>query len=135
MAHRTVVSVMQDRAESALMRSAAFASLGVSVLLVAAKAIAFLATGSVAMLASLADSSLDLFTSTINLVAIRSALTPPDEEHRFGHGKAEPLAGLAQGAFIAGSAVFVVIEAINRLLTPRGIDHAREGLIVMALSI
>ncbi len=125
----------QGRAEGTLMRRAAFASLGVSVLLVAAKAIAFLATGSVAMLASLADSSLDLFTSTINLVAIRSALMPPDAEHRFGHGKAEPLAGLAQGAFIAGSAVFVVIEAINRLLAPRGIDHPREGLMVMALSI
>ena len=66
-----------------------------------------------------ADSALDLFTSTLNLVAIRSALTPADAEHRFGHGKAEPLAGLAQGAFIAGSAMFLVIQAINRFVAPR----------------
>ena len=62
----------------------------------------FRARHSVAVLASFADSALDLFTSTLNIVAIRSALTPADAEHRFGHGKAEPLAGLAQGAFIAG---------------------------------
>jgi ferrous-iron efflux pump FieF len=135
MAHRAVVSVTQDRANGNLMRRAAMASLGVSVLLVAAKFAAFLATNSVAMLASLADSGLDLFTSSINLVAIRSALTPPDAEHRFGHGKAEPLAGLAQGAFIAGSAVFVAIEAINRFFEPHPLERAGIGLAVMALSI
>ena len=75
-------------------------------------------TDSVAMMASLADSALDLFASTINLLAISQALTPADREHRFGHGKAEPLAGLAQGAFIAGSATFLVIESISRLSRP-----------------
>src|SRR5665213_2663895 len=82
-----------------LMRRAAFASLAVSIVLVSIKAYAYFASHSVAMLASMADSALDLFTSSLNLFAIGAALTPADAEHRFGHGKAEPLAGLAQAAF------------------------------------
>jgi ferrous-iron efflux pump FieF len=118
-----------------LMRRAAFASLGVSIALVVLKAVAYLLTNSVAMLASLADSALDLFSSTLNLFAIRSSLTPADEEHRWGHGKAEPLAGLAQGAFIAGSATFLVIQAINRFVLPEPLDHPIAGLVVMGISI
>src|SRR6185437_12276915 len=101
-----------------LMRRAAIASVGVSMFLVAIKAFAYFASHSVAMLASLADSALDLFTSSLNLLAIRQSLTPADAEHRFGHGKAEPLAGLAQGAFITASALFLVIQAVNRILPP-----------------
>src|SRR4249919_2996924 len=107
-----------------LMRRAAIASVGVSLFLVVIKAFAYFASHSVAMLASLADSALDLFTSSINLIAIGQALTPADAEHRFGHGKAEPLAGLAQGAFIAGSATFLVIESIDRFVSPRAVEHA-----------
>ncbi|HEY4123815.1 MAG TPA: cation diffusion facilitator family transporter [Rhizomicrobium sp.] len=118
-----------------LMRRAAFASLSVAILLIVLKLAAYLATDSVAMLASLADSGLDFFASVINLIAVRSSLTPPDREHRFGHGKAEPLAGLAQGAFIAGSATFLVIEAANRLLDPHDVGHETLGLIVMGVSI
>src|ERR1051325_4652764 len=101
-----------------LMRRAAWASVSVSLFLVGIKAFAYFASHSVAMLASLADSALDLFTSSINLSAIRQALPPADAEHRFGHGKAEPLAGLAQGAFIAGSATFLIVQAINRFIEP-----------------
>jgi ferrous-iron efflux pump FieF len=124
-----------EDAHGALMRRAAVASLGVSIGLVALKAVAYLLTNSVAMLASLADSALDLFSSTLNLFAIRSALTPADEDHRWGHGKAEPLAGLAQGAFIAGSATFLIIQAVNRFITPQPLDHPIAGLAVMAVSI
>ena len=63
------------------------------------------------------------------------ALTPADHEHRFGHGKAEPLAGLAQSAFIAGSSAFLVIESISRMIEPRPIEHSTIGLVVMAVSI
>src|ERR1700753_352742 len=122
-------------AHAASMRRAAWASLGVSLVLTALKLFAYLATNSVAMLASFADSAMDLFTSTLNLVAIRSALQPADREHRFGHGKAEPLAGMAQFAFIAGSAVFLVIQGVSRIAAPEPIDHIREALIVMAISI
>ena len=87
------------------------------------------------MMASFADSALDLFASSINLFAIRESLTPADSEHRFGHGKAEPLAGLAQGAFIAGSATFLVVESIGRIVSPRAVDHAPVGLGVMIFSI
>jgi ferrous-iron efflux pump FieF len=118
-----------------LMRHAAVASVSVSLFLVAIKTFAYFASHSVAMLASLADSALDLFTSTLNLVAIRSALTPADAEHRFGHGKAEPLAGLAQGAFISASALFLVIQGINRILAPEPIDHSIEALVVMCIAI
>lgn len=117
------------------MLRAAFAAVALSTCLVGMKAAAYVLTGSVAMMASLADSALDLFASTINLLAISQALTPADREHRFGHGKAEPLAGLAQCAFIAGSATFLVIESVSRIVTPRPVEHALAGLVVMAVSI
>jgi len=118
-----------------LMRRAAIASVSVSLFLLAIKTYAYFVSHSVAMLASLADSALDLFTASLNLIAIRSALTPADAEHRFGHGKAEPLAGLAQGAFICASALFLVIQAVNRILAPEPIDHSIEALIVMCIAI
>src|SRR6201996_2314879 len=118
-----------------LMRRAAIASVAVSLFLVTIKTFAYFTSHSVAMLASLADSALDLFTASINLIAIRQALTPADDEHRFGHGKAEPLAGLAQGAFITASALFLVIQAVNRILSPEPIDHSVEALVVMCVAI
>jgi ferrous-iron efflux pump FieF len=135
-ADREIVSVTDTPLSGAsLMRRAALASLVVSIMLVLLKAAAFLVTGSVAMLAALADSALDVFTSAINLVAVREALRPADAEHRFGHGKAEPLAGLAQGAFIAGSATFLVIAAVNRFIEPRPVEHGALGIAVMVVSI
>lgn len=122
-------------AHAAMMRRAAFASLGVSIVLVSIKAFAYFASNSVSVLAALADSALDLFTAGINLVAIRSALTPADEEHRFGHGKAEPLAGLAQGAFIAASALFLVIQAAERFIAPEPVANGTFALVVMVVSI
>ncbi|MEP6830421.1 MAG: cation diffusion facilitator family transporter [Rhizomicrobium sp.] len=127
---------MSGIAESGrLMRRAALASVSVSLFLVAIKTFAYFASHSVAMLASLADSALDLFTAGLNLFAIREALAPPDREHRFGHGKAEPLAGLAQGAFIAASALFLVIQAVQRLISPQPVEHGLAALIVMLISI
>src|SRR5579863_9270009 len=118
-----------------LMRRAAWAAVAVSGFLILLKAFAYIFTGSIAMMASLADSGLDLIGSTINLLAVGQSLTPADREHRFGHGKAEPLAGLAQGAFIAGSATFLVVESASRIVSPRPIEHGFIGLAVMAVSI
>ena len=117
------------------MQRAAFAAVAISALLVGLKATAYVITDSVAMMAALADSALDLFASSINLLAINQSLTPADREHRFGHGKAEPLAGLAQGAFIAGSATFLVVESISRIVSPHAVGHAAIGLVVMAFSV
>ena len=114
---------------------AAAAAVGVAALLVAMKFVAYLMTDSIAMMASLADSALDVFASFVNLLAIRHALTPADREHRFGHGKAEPLAGLGQGGLIAGSAAFLIVESVSRLIAPHPIEFATVGLAVMAVSI
>lgn len=131
----TAAVAESGRSKSRIMRSAALAAVAVSAVLVVLKAAAYVVTGSVSMMASLADSALDLFASSINLFAIRESLTPADREHRFGHGKAEPLAGLAQSAFIAGSATFLVVESIGRIVSPRAVDHPLAGLAVMTVSI
>ncbi|MBT3237592.1 MAG: cation diffusion facilitator family transporter [Rhodospirillaceae bacterium] len=103
--------------------------------LVLVKFFAWQATGAVSLLSTLLDSLLDVGASFINLLAVRHALQPADEEHRFGHGKAEPLAGLAQAAFISGSAVFLLLEAGERLFNPRQVVNADIGYAVMALSV
>jgi ferrous-iron efflux pump FieF len=96
---------------------------------------AYLFSNSVAMLASMADSGLDLLASAANFVAIRQSLTPADHEHRFGHGKAEPLAGLAQSAFIVASALFLLVQSLERLISPEPVQHSTEALAVMAISL
>lgn len=118
-----------------LMRMATFASVSVACVLIVAKLVAALMTGSVSMLSSLVDSLLDAFTSLVNLFAVRHALQPADREHRFGHGKAEPLAGLVQAAFIAGSGVFIVVEAAQRLRQGHVIENTDVGIGVMVVSI
>lgn len=129
-------SAMATGAEAErLKRRATMAAVSVAVVLVAIKLWAWIATDSVAMLGSLLDSALDLFASTVNLVAVHHALTPADREHRFGHGKAEALASLTQAAFIAGSAAFLFWESITRLITPMPIDHSMSGLVVIGVSI
>jgi ferrous-iron efflux pump FieF len=118
-----------------LMRSATYASVSVAGTLIVIKTIAWLQTGSVSMLGTLVDSILDAAASIINLFAVRHALTPADEEHRFGHGKAEALAGLGQAAFIAGSAVFLLFEAVNRLIHPQPVVNSTLGIVVLVFSI
>ena len=125
----------QAHPSGTLMKRAAIASVGVSMFLVAIKTGAYFASHSVAMLASLADSALDLFASALNMFAIHQALAPADAEHRFGHGKAEPLAGLAQGAFIIASGLFLVIQSVQRIVTPEPIDNSIAALVVMCVSI
>lgn len=125
----------QAHLSGTLMKRAAIASVGVSMFLVAIKTGAYFASHSVAMLASLADSALDLFASALNMFAIHQALVPADAEHRFGHGKAEPLAGLAQGAFIIASGLFLVIQSVQRIVTPEPIDNSIAALAVMCVSI
>lgn len=126
---------MTEHPSGTLMKRAAIASVGVSMFLVAIKAGAYFASHSVAMLASLADSALDLFASALNMFAIHQALAPADAEHRFGHGKAEPLAGLAQGAFIIASGLFLVIQSVQRIVTPEPVDNSIAALAVMCVSI
>ena len=118
-----------------LMRRATYASIAVAGTLVAVKLAAWVETNSVSLLASLIDSLLDGAASLANLIAVRQALVPPDREHRFGHGKAEPLASLGQATFIAGSAVLLLIEAIQHLIHPRPIINTQAGLAVMVFAV
>jgi len=118
-----------------LMRLATYASVAVASMLIVTKFAAWVMTDSVSLLSTLIDSILDAAASLINLIAVRHALHPADREHRFGHGKAEALAGLAQSAFIIGSAVFLLIEAGERMVNPKTIVNTEVGYAVMLFSI
>ena len=117
------------------MRAATYASVSVASVLILAKTGAWLFTESVSLLSSLVDSLLDVGASIVNLLAVRHALQPADREHRFGHGKAEPLAGLAQSAFIAGSGIFLLLESADRLINPMPVENGAIGIAVMILAI
>ena len=118
-----------------LIKSASSLSLAVGVVLVAIKAVAWSMTDSLSIMSSLADSMLDVMASGINFIAIRYALQPADHEHRFGHGKAEDLATLAQSTFICGSGVFLLIEGIKRIFSPEPVYNSNVGIGVMIISI
>jgi ferrous-iron efflux pump FieF len=118
-----------------LMRLAGVASVGVAAVLIAIKLYAYIATNSVSMLSSLFDSALDLGASSVNLLAIRTAVTPADAEHRFGHGKAEPLAGLIQVAFILGSSLLLLFEVGKHFLEHEVVRQEGIGIAVMVVSI
>ncbi|CAO3406227.1 cation diffusion facilitator family transporter [Azospirillum largimobile] len=118
-----------------LRRYATYASVTVASTLIAAKLGAYLLTESVSILSSLIDSSTDLMASLVTLLAVRQALRPADANHRYGHGKAEALAALAQAAFIAGSAVLLSVEAVRRIIRPESIGEGAVGIAVMLLSI
>ena len=117
------------------MRLATYASISVALVLIVAKTIAWGISDSVSLLATLIDSTLDALASLINLIAVRHALSPADKEHRFGHGKAEALAGLGQAAFITGSACFLLLESGRRIANPVVLEFYGVGMGVMLLSM
>ncbi len=118
-----------------LLKRVTLASTLTALVLIALKLVTWLWTGSVSMLASLVDSAMDAIASLINLLAVRYSLVPADDEHRFGHGKAESLAGLAQAAFIAGSAVFLLLHATDRILHPQPVQRTTIGIAVIVFSL
>jgi ferrous-iron efflux pump FieF len=118
-----------------LQRTASYASLSVALILVATKVWAWLETGSVSLLSSLVDSFLDVLAAGITVIAVRIALQPADSEHRFGHGKAEGLAALAQSLIITGSAIYVLLKAIQRLAEPQPVINPETGIAVMLFSM
>lgn len=118
-----------------LMRLATAAALAMALSLALAKAIAWWQSGSVSLLAGLTDSLLDGAASLLNLIAVHYALRPADEDHRYGHGKAEALASLGQALFIGASAVLVGIQGVRRLLAPQPLSAESLGIAVMLLSL
>jgi ferrous-iron efflux pump FieF len=120
---------------AALTGRAAAASVATALFLLALKAWAVRETGSVAMLGSLADTALDLLASLITLYAVRLAAEPADQDHRFGHGKAEALAALAQVGLIAASAVAIGWRAVDRLVAGETSARAEYGIAVSLAAI
>ena len=118
-----------------LVKLASRASVATALTLIVIKMFAWFYSGSASMLASLTDSFADALASIINFIAIRYAIVPPDQDHRYGHGKAEPLASLAQSAFIMGSAFLLFFYGGERLLTPTPVDNAAIGVVVSVIAI
>ena len=121
--------------QARLMRLASLASVGAALLLIALKFGAFLETQSVSLLSTLFDSALDAAASIVNLIAVRQSLVPADAEHRFGHGKAEPLASLVQVAFILGSSIVLLTEVVDHFMTPQQVAAPEVGIGVMVISL
>lgn len=115
-------------------RAANFA-IGVAATLIIVKAFAWWQTGSIAILAAMTDSLVDLFASITNIVVLRFALQPADDDHAFGHGKAESLAALAQSAFITGSAAFLLLQGVQRLTEPQLVQGSELGIGIGIFSI
>jgi ferrous-iron efflux pump FieF len=118
-----------------LLRLVSAASIMVAITLVVIKMGAWWFSGSVSLMASLIDSLMDAGASLINFLAIRYALRPADDDHRFGHGKAEALASLMQSLLIAASSCFLMFYAIDRLLKPQEIYQSGLAVGVMAVSL
>ncbi|MEP5937611.1 MAG: cation diffusion facilitator family transporter [Erythrobacter sp.] len=118
-----------------LNRSAAYASIAVALFLVGLKLWATWRTGSTAMLGSLADTALDLVASIATLVGVWVAAQPADENHRFGHGKAEALAAMFQVILIALSAAAIGFRAISHLVEGQTVRAAEDGIAVSVIAI
>jgi cation diffusion facilitator family transporter len=119
---------------AALTRRVTLMSVMTAAVLVAIKLAAWLASGSTALLASLADSGLDLVASLGTFWAVRYAVAPPDHEHRFGHGKAEAFASLLQAGLVFASAALIGREAIGDFLAPHPLHQEGWAVAVMAVS-
>ena len=124
---------MNDNAS--LNRSAAFASIAVALLLVGMKVWAVFSTGSTAMLGSLADTTLDLVASLATLAGVWVAAQPDDENHRFGHGKAEALAAMFQVVLISISALSLAFRAVNQWIAGARPEGAEGGIVVSVIAM
>ncbi len=134
--HTPPKKVEQQRIDAdKLLKLTTYASVATATILIVAKVFAWGTSGSLSVLASLIDSIMDAAASIINLVAVRYALIPADDDHKFGHGKAEALAGLGQAMFITGSAIFLLFHSVDRILHPREIEQVSVAVAIMIFSI
>lgn len=130
----TIEPTFHAEREAAMKHAAARLSVMTAAFLIILKGTTGWFTGSISVWASLLDSAMDIFASSINYIAVRAASRPPDEDHRYGHGKAESLAGLFQAAVILISGLFLIREAVNRIITPRPTDHEMFGVGTMMIA-
>lgn len=123
------------REEAAAKNSAARLSILAAAFLIIIKTITGFLTGSISVWASLLDSAMDIFASIVNFFAVRAASRPADEDHTYGHGKAESLAGLFQALVISASGAFLIREAVRRLRQPHDITSEWLGIGTMVIAI
>lgn len=119
---------------AALTRRITLLSVATATVLLVMKLAAWIASGSTAMLASMADSGLDLVASLATAFAVRYAVVPPDAEHRFGHGKAEAFASLMQAGLVFASAALIAREAVADFLDPQPLEATGWAMGVMVIS-
>ncbi len=124
-----------SRGEENAKARAAQLSILAAAFLIAIKSVTGYLTGSISVWASLLDSTMDIFASVINYFAVRAASRPADEDHAYGHGKAESLAGLFQSLVIAASGLFLIREAIRRIITPHPTSSEWIGIGTMIVAI
>ncbi|HDL7837610.1 TPA: CDF family cation-efflux transporter FieF [Yersinia enterocolitica] len=118
-----------------LVKAAALSATVLASILLIIKIFAWWHTGSVSLLAALVDSLVDLAASLTNLFVVRYSLQPADEEHTFGHGKAESLAALAQSMFISGSALFLFLTGFQHLASPEPLQDPGLGIWVTLIAL
>ncbi|OVZ88529.1 CDF family cation-efflux transporter FieF [Yersinia alsatica] len=118
-----------------LVKAAALSATALASILLIIKIFAWWHTGSVSLLAALVDSLVDLAASLTNLFVVRYSLQPADEEHTFGHGKAESLAALAQSMFISGSALFLFLTGFQHLVSPEPLQDPSIGIWVTLVAL
>jgi ferrous-iron efflux pump FieF len=113
----------------------ALLSITVAIALIIIKLVFGVITNSVSILASAVDSFLDLSASSVNYFSIRKSEKPADHDHRFGHGKAEGLAGLFQCFVIGVSSIYLIYLSVWRLLNGGNLQALDLGIIVIVFSI
>lgn len=109
-------------------------SLGVSVVVFSMKMLAYALTGSVGLLSDALESTVNIVAAIVAIIALRTASRPGDEDHHFGHGKAEYLSALVEGLMILVAALIIIYTAVERLLNPRPLEDLGVGLAVSVLA-
>jgi ferrous-iron efflux pump FieF len=131
----TAAGMVTVKSEAAAKSGAARLSLLAAAFLIALKTTTGFITGSISVWASLLDSTMDIFASAINYFAVRAASRPADDDHSYGHGKAESLAGLFQSLVIAASGLFLVYESIRRIINPNPTQSEWVGVLTMVVAV
>ena len=139
MGHRDPLPIMRDYVDKLeaekLLKRATTASVSLAFALIGLKTWGYIESGSVAIFGTLLDSVMDSLSSIIIFVAVRFSLVPADEDHRFGHGKAEAIAGLLQAFVITVTSIFLMYEVIDKIINPQTIRKAELGIGIIVASI
>lgn len=105
-------------------------SIATAVATIALKIVAAAVTGSVGFLSDALESGVNLVAAVVGFVAIKIAAKPADANHQFGHGKAEYVSALVEGAMIFVAAAMIIYTAIRRLLEPQPLEQPGLGLLL-----